>query len=130
MDGSAAMGVAFVLLPLTGLVGLVWAVVVRWTPRVLPVVAFVQAVGVAVTTAVLVLYVRGEDDYRDNGMSRWAAYGAQEITVTAIVLAIGAVALLLAASLLRQRGLAILGFLGSTAAAVVVFLAILANSLN
>jgi hypothetical protein len=119
----------WLLLPLLALMGVVLPVALRNGVKLM-VGARAQAIGVGLACLSLVLYVASEDDYRDNGTSRWAAYGAQEITVTAVVLGIGAVALLLAASFLRRRELAIMGFLASTAAAVTVFLAIFANSLN
>ena len=120
---------AWLLLPVLALMGIVLPAALRNGVK-LVVGASAQAIGVGLACAALVLYVASEDDYRDNGTSRWEAYGAQEITVTAVVLGIGAVALLLAASFLRRRELAIVGFLLSTAAAATVFAAIFANSLN
>jgi hypothetical protein len=128
MNGHA-FPIAWVLLPVLGFMGVVLPVALRKGGQ-LVVGACAQAIGVGLACAALVLYVASEDDYRDNGTSRWAAYGAQEITVTAVAVGVGAVALLLAASLLRRRELAIIGFLMSTVAAVLVFLAIVANSLN
>ena len=92
--------------------------------------AMVQAGIVALTTFVLALYVASEDDYRRGGISRWDAYDAKELTVGAI--AVGAAAsilLLLAAARGRQR-LGTAAALTSTAAAVLAFMAFLANSVN
>ena len=99
--------------------------VARWH-----VAAMVQAGIVGLTTFVLALYVASEDDYRRGGISRWEAYDAKELTVGAI--AVGAAAsimLLLAAARGRQR-LGTAAALTSTAAAVLAFMAFLANSLN
>ena len=100
------------------------------TPWVLRRGALFQAVGVALATVGLVLYVQTEDSYRDNGTSRWDAYGAHEVGVQAVVLGAAAVVLLLVAWIVRRRGLGIVAFLGSMVAAGWIVAATLANSLN
>jgi hypothetical protein len=42
------------------------------------------AAGYLALTAWTVVYVASDDDYRDNGISRWNTYGAKPITVVAI----------------------------------------------
>jgi hypothetical protein len=100
------------------------------TPWVLRRGALFQAIGVALATAGLVLYVQGEDSYRDNGTSRWDAYAAHEAVIEAVALGVAAVVLLLAAWIVRRRGLGIAAFLGSMVAAGSIVAATLANSLN
>ena len=121
---------AWLLLPALALMGIVLSASLRRYGDALAVTARAQAAGIAVASLALVLYVASEDDYRDNGTSRWDAYGAQEITVVGVALGLTAALILGAASLLRRRDLAVGGFLVSSAAAVVVFVAIFANSLN
>ena len=99
-------------------------------PSALRLGTVIESAGLVVTTLFLVAYVAGEDDYRDNGTSRWDAYGAQHFTATAVVAGLGAIALLAAARLTRNRWLAVAGFLCAAAAAVLQFLAVFANSLN
>jgi hypothetical protein len=122
--------IAWLLLPALALMGIVLPATLRRYGDALAVTAGAQATGIALASLALVLYVASEDDYRDSGTSRWEAYGAQEITVVAVALGLSAALILGAASLLRRRDLAVCGFLVSTAAAVVVFLAIFANTLN
>jgi hypothetical protein len=100
------------------------------TPWVLRRGALFQAIGVALATVGLVLYVQTEDSYRDNGTSRWDAYGAHEVVIQAVALGAAAVALLLTAWIVRRRRLGIVAFLGSMVAAGWIVAATLANSLN
>ena len=100
------------------------------TPWVLRRGALFQAIGVALATVGLVLYVQTEDTYRDDGTSRWDAYGAHEVVIQAAVLGAAAVVLLLVAWIVRRRGLGIVAFLGSMVAAGWIVAATLANSLN
>ena len=57
--------------------------------RLLAVAAVVYG-GLAVS---LLVHVISEDDYRDNGVSRWATYNAKPVTVIAIAVAVLAAAL-------------------------------------
>jgi hypothetical protein len=100
------------------------------TPWVLRRGALFQAIGIALATVGLVLYVQTEDSYRDNGTSRWDAYGAHEVVIQAVVLGAATVVVLLAAWALRRRGLGIAAFLVSMVAAGWIAAATLANSLN
>ena len=76
------------------------------------------------------LYVASEDDYRRGGISRWHAYDAQELTVAAIATGLAAAVALIGAVTRRRAGVAIVGFLASSAAFALYFAAFLANSLN
>jgi hypothetical protein len=78
----------------------------------------------------LTVYVASEDDYRRGGISRWQAYDAHTATVAAIAVGLGAAVALLGAATRRRAGLAIIGFLASSAAFALSFVAFLANSLN
>jgi hypothetical protein len=78
----------------------------------------------------LTLYVASEDDYRRGGISRWHAYDARGLTVAAVATALAAAAALIGAAGRRRAGLAIIGFLASSAAFALCFAAFLANSLN
>ena len=78
----------------------------------------------------LALFVAGPDDYRANGTTRWEAYDAQGLTVTAV--AIGLVVAVVALALVvwpRRRFYPLLGLAG-IGAAVLIFCAYFANSLN
>ena len=78
----------------------------------------------------LALYVAGEDDYRSNGTTRWEAYDAKGLTLTAI--AVGLAVTVLALALVawpRKRFLPALGLAGIVAAAL-IFIAFFANTLN
>jgi hypothetical protein len=112
------------LLPVLALVGLVLAVLGRSRT------AFLQAAVVAGSTVAVVIYVAAEDDYRDTGISRWEAYDAKALTVSAVALGAAAAVGLVAAAALRRRRLRMTAFLASSAAAVLQFMAVLANSLN
>jgi hypothetical protein len=108
-----------------GLAGAISLEVARWRAA-----AMVQAGIVALTTFVLALFVASEDEYRRGGISRWEAYDAKELTAAAIAMgAAASIMLLLAAARGRQR-LGTAAALASTAAAVLAFMAFLANSLN
>jgi hypothetical protein len=110
---------------LAGLVLAVTALGGRW----LRTWACVQA-AVAGSTVGLAVYVAGEDDYRRNGTSRWAAYDAELVTVAAVV-AGAVVAVVLAAAAARNlRGLGGVASLLSIGAATLTFVAYFANSLN
>ena len=122
------MGLAPVLLLLAGIfvAGIAWSFAIGRTAALswtLP-----QAAGLAVSTAVLAVYVAREDDYRRNGISRWDAYDAKPLTVSAACLGLVAAALLLVAWKTRRRDLALVAFVVSAFAAVVQFMAFAANS--
>ena len=78
----------------------------------------------------LTVYVASEDDYRRGGISRWQAYDAHAVTVAAIAVGLGAAVALVGAATRRRTGLALIGFLASSAAFALFFVAFLANSLN
>jgi hypothetical protein len=111
---------------LAGLVLAVTALGGRW----LRTWAWVQAAAVAASTVGLAVYVAGEDDYRRNGMSRWAAYDAELVTVAAVVAGTGVAAVLVAAAARNVRGLGGVASLLSIGAATLTFIAYFANSLN
>jgi hypothetical protein len=54
-------------------------------------------------SAWLTWYVVQEDAYRDNGISRWAAYDAQVITVVAVVSGVVVAAVAIYAAVRNQR---------------------------
>src|SRR5262245_28304817 len=89
-----------------------------------------QALAAAVASSSLALFVAGPDSYQDDGTTRWDAYHAQGLTVTAVVvgLAVAVVALGLCAWP-RRLFYPLLGLAG-IAAAVLIFCAYFANSLN
>ena len=117
--------VAFVwLLPFVGLAGLLFAV--RWSRQA----ALAQASAIAVSTVAVIVYVAGEDDYRGGGVSRWEAYDARALTVSAVSVGIAAVVGLVAASATDRRALGVTAFVVSAVAAALQFAAVLANSLN
>jgi hypothetical protein len=89
-----------------------------------------QASLAGVASVALALYVAGPDDYRADGTSRWVAYDAQGLTVTAVAagVVVAVVALVLFVSP-RRRFYPLLGLAG-IAAAVLIFCAFFANSLN
>ena len=84
----------------------------------------------AVAGIALALYVASEDDYRRGGISRWDAYDAHGITVAAIAVGLAAALALGWAAARRGARLAVVGFLVSSAAFALYFVAFLANSLN
>lgn len=90
---------------------------------------FGQALLFAGVSVYLVLYVVGEDDYRDNGISRWEAYDAHLVTVTAVVAGFATCALALAAARGRRRLSKLAGAFGALSA-VLLGLAFIANALN
>jgi hypothetical protein len=77
----------------------------------------------------LVVYVVGEDDYRDNGISRWEAYDAHLVTVAALVAGFATCVVALLAARGRRRLARAAGALGALSA-VLLGLAFIANSLN
>jgi hypothetical protein len=88
-----------------------------------------QALLFAGVSIYLVLYVVGEDDYRDNGISRWQAYDAHLITVAAVVAGLATCPLALVAARGRRLLSQLVGAIG-TLSAVLLGLAFIANSLN
>ena len=110
---------------LAGLVLAVTALGGRW----LRTGACVQAAAVAASTVGLAVYVAGEDHYRRNGMSRWAAYDAELVTVAAFAAGTGAGVLLLVAAGRDRRGLGGVASLLSVGAAALTFVAYSANLL-
>jgi hypothetical protein len=119
------------MMPFAAATGIALAIVVgvrgaRW-PRS---TALVYSALLTASALALALYVASEDDYRRGGISRWDAYDAQELTVAAIATGLVAAVVLVGAATWRRAGLAIIGFLASTAAFTQYFVAFLANSLN
>ena len=92
--------------------------------------ALIEAAVLAASTATLVGYVASEDDYRDNGISRWEAYDAQVLTSVAVAAGAVAAAALVLAWKRWRRPLAVTAFLAAAGAAALQFVAFLANSLN
>lgn len=92
--------------------------------------AFVYAALLGASALALTVYVASEDDYRRGGISRWQAYDAHPVTVAAIAVGLGSAVALVGAATRRRTGLAIIGFLASSAAFALFFVAFLANSLN
>jgi hypothetical protein len=79
-------------------------------------------------TVYLVFYVVGEDDYRDNGISRWEAYDVHPVTVAAVVA--GSAAAVVAVVAARGHRLSRLaGALGALSA-LLLGVAFIGNSLN
>jgi hypothetical protein len=115
---AAAAGIALAVA--VGVRGGTWP---RWT-------AFFYAALLAASALALTLYVASEDDYRQGGISRWDAYDAHELTVGSIAMGLVAAIVLVGAATWRRTGVAIVGFLASTAAFTLYFAAFLANSLN
>ena len=115
-----------VLVALAGLVLAVIALRGRW----LRTWAWVLAAVVAASTVGLAVYVAGEDDYRRNGISRWAAYDAELVTVAAFAAGTGAAILLLVAAGRDRRGVGGVASLLSVGAAALTFVAYFANTLN
>jgi hypothetical protein len=119
------------MLPFLAATGIVLAVVVgargeSW-PRsgALAYSALLGASAIALTW-----YVASEDDYRRGGISRWDAYDAHVLTVAAIAIGLAAAVALVGAATRHHAGLAMGGFLLSSAAFALYFAAFLANSLN
>ena len=77
----------------------------------------------------LLLYVIGEDNYRDDGTSRWEAYDAHSLTVVALIAGCATVAITLVAARGRNNLAPVSGALG-VVSALILGLAFLANSLN
>jgi hypothetical protein len=118
------------MLPFGAATGIALAVVVGVRGETWPrSAAYVYAALLGASALALTVYVASEDDYRRGGISRWQAYDAHAVTVAAIAIGLGAVALVGAATRRRTR-LAIIGFLASSAAFALFFAAFLANSLN
>ena len=91
----------------------------------------VEALFLAVATPALIAYVAAEDDYRDNGISRWDAYDAHVLTIAAV--ALGAAAIVAVAFVLaRQRSARGARFVGllALAAWVAQIAAYIANTAN
>ena len=89
-----------------------------------------QALLAAGASVYLALYVAGEDDYRANGTTRWEAYDAKGLTLTAVALGLAVAVLAVAlAAWPRRRFFPALGLAGIVAA-VLIFLAFVANTLN
>jgi hypothetical protein len=118
------------MLPFGAATGIALAVVVGVRGETWPrSAAYVYAALLGASALALMVYVASEDDYRRGGISRWQAYDAHAVTVAAIAIGLGAVALVGAATR-RRTHLAIIGFLASSAAFALFFAAFLANSLN
>jgi hypothetical protein len=119
------------MLPLGAATGIVLAVVVGVRSETWPRWAtFVYAALLGASALALTVYVASEDDYRRGGISRWQAYDAHAVTVAAIAVGLGAAVALVGAATRRRTGLSIIGFLASSAAFALFFVAFLANSLN
>jgi hypothetical protein len=88
-----------------------------------------QALLSGLVSTYLVFYVIGEDDYRNDGTSRWEAYEAH--SVTTVALAAGYLSCVLSLVAARRDGrLARVAGLTGVVAAVLLGLAFIANSLN
>jgi hypothetical protein len=119
------------MLPFGAATGIALAVVVGVRRETWPrSAAFVYATLLGASALALTVYVASEDDYRRGGISRWQAYDAHAVTVAAITVGLGAVVALVGATTRRRARLAIIGFLASSAAFALFFVAFLANSLN
>jgi hypothetical protein len=115
---GAATGIALAVV--VGVRGVTW-------PRS---AAFVRAALPGASALALTVYAASENDYRRGGISRWRAYEAHAVTVAAIAVGLGAAVALLGAATRGRAGLAIIGFLVSSAAFALFFVAFLTNSLN
>jgi hypothetical protein len=89
-----------------------------------------EGVVLAATAVALIAYVASEDDYRKGGISRWEAYDAEGVTVTAIAFALAAITAVVVALRRRSSSVAVLAVLAALAACVLQTAAFLANSLN
>jgi hypothetical protein len=90
--------------------------------------SFQALLSAAVSTSLL-FYVMGEDDYRNNGTSRWAAYDAH--TLTTVALAAGYLSCVISLVAVRRDGpLARVAGLNGVVAAALLGVAFIANSLN
>jgi hypothetical protein len=119
------------MLPFVAATGIALAVVAGVRDETWPrSAAFVYAALLGAYALALTLYVASEDDYRRGGISRWHAYDAHELTIAAIAAGLGTAVALAGAATWRRAGLAVIGFLASSAAFALYFAAFLANSLN
>jgi hypothetical protein len=100
------------------------------TPWTIRYGTLVQASGLLLAALWLVRFVQSEDSYRDDGTSRWMAYGAHDVTVTAVAMAVVAALLLVGARVAGRRWFTILAFVLSMPAAAWLGAATAANSLN
>lgn len=100
------------------------------TPWTLRWGTLVQAAGLLLGALWLVRFVQSEDSYRNDGTTRWVAYGAHDVTITAVILAVTASLLLVAARVVHRRWFAIVAFVVSMPAAAWLGAATAANSLN
>jgi hypothetical protein len=89
-----------------------------------------QASLAGITSVALAFFVAGPDDYRADGTSRWDAYGAQGLTVTAVVVGVAVAVIALVLFVWPRRRFSPLLGLAGIAAAVLIFCAFFANSLN
>ncbi len=128
MDAAGAL-LAWIVLPAVVISGFVSVAGIA-RPATARIAGAVEWCGLLVATGLLVLYVAGEDSYRDNGTSRWDAYGAHGATTVAVVAGIGAALFVFIAWLFGLRRLAVVAYLGALAAAFLLVAADLANSLN
>ena len=117
------------LVALTSLIGSALVVVDRGVGTATG-AALIEAAVLAASSATLVGYVASDDDYRDNGVSRWEAYDAQVLTSVAVAAGVVAAAALVLTWRSRRRPLAVTAFLSAAGAAALQFVAFLANSLN
>jgi peptidoglycan/LPS O-acetylase OafA/YrhL len=120
-----------VLIPILFFVS-AWVVAEAWDPAPARrrAATTIQAVLAGAASAALILYVASEDDYRDTGVSRWEAYDAEAMTVVAALAgAVVCAGALVQARKRDRRALVLVGAAGIIAA-VLLFLAFAANSLN
>ena len=90
-----------------------------------------EAVWLAVATTALIAYIAGEDDYRDNGISRWDAYDAHAVTIAAVALGAAAIAAVGFALARRHSArAAVVAGLVAVVASVVQVAAFIANTVN
>lgn len=125
-------GLVWLLLALASLLAVAaGAVTALYSPgRAFVLLVSTEAVVLAATTAGLIAYVAGEDDYRRTGVSRWDAYDAQALTVTAVGVALAAITAFFLALGRRSSSLAVLASVAALAACALLTASFLANSLN
>ncbi len=90
----------------------------------------IQALLAGITRVGLARYVAGPDDYRADGTSRWDAYDRKSLTVTAVVVGLVVAVLALVLFVWPQRRFYPLLGLAGIGAAMLIFSAFFANSLN
>jgi hypothetical protein len=108
-----------------------WVLAAAWDPVPMRrrAALWTQAALAALSTAALAVYVASEDDYRDNGISRWEAYDADGLTVAA-ALAGAALCAFAVFGTTRSGRVSLVAGSGGVAVAAFFFVAFAANTLN